>query len=89
MDFERELAEMERHLVARDPRLAEKFETFERITAPPPAHGGGKRRALLLAALVCLVIAVGSALAAGAATAASGRPAQRSQVVRQLSGRPG
>ncbi|MFF8596238.1 DUF3040 domain-containing protein [Streptomyces sp. NPDC015220] len=63
MNFERELAQIEKQLVTQDPLLAEKLETFEQITAPRP-RTGQRRHVLLLAAIVIVLLALTSALAA-------------------------
>ncbi|GAA5054941.1 DUF3040 domain-containing protein [Streptomyces similanensis] len=68
MNYERELAQIEKQLVTQDPLLAEKLETFEQITAPRPQKTGPRRRVYLLAAIVFVLLALTSALASGAAT---------------------
>ncbi|MFI2645792.1 DUF3040 domain-containing protein [Streptomyces sp. NPDC018610] len=78
MNFERELAQIEKQLVTQDPLLAEKLETFEQITAPRP-RPGQRRRVYLFAAVVLVLLALASALASGTA-AEHPRP---SQVVRE------
>nr|WP_275419394.1 DUF3040 domain-containing protein [Streptomyces sp. SID8499] len=68
VNYERELAQIEKQLVTQDPLLAEKLETFEQITAPRPPRAGPRRRVYLLAAIVFVLLALTSALASGAAT---------------------
>ncbi|MEU0601018.1 DUF3040 domain-containing protein [Streptomyces sp. NPDC006393] len=67
VNFERELARIEKRLVAEDPLLAEKLATFEQITAPRP-RAERRRHVFLLAALVFALLALTSALAAGTST---------------------
>lgn len=67
MDFERELADIEQHLLTEDPDLGEQLDTFGQVSGPAQ-RGTRQRRLLAVVALVCLVLAVVSALAAGAAT---------------------
>jgi hypothetical protein len=89
MDYERELAEIERQLLTQDPHLAAELDTFGDLTAarrpprppvsavppvpaaPPRPRTARRRRRLLIAACVAvalIVIALTSALSAGAAT---------------------
>ncbi|MGW0080069.1 DUF3040 domain-containing protein [Streptomyces sp. NPDC003393] len=67
VNYERELARIEKRLAAEDPLLAEKLATFEQITAPRP-RAERRRHGLLLAALVFALLALTSALAAGTST---------------------
>ncbi|WP_037855112.1 DUF3040 domain-containing protein [Streptomyces sp. NRRL S-340] len=66
MNVDRELARIEKQLVAQDPLLASKLETFEQITAPRP-RAPGRRHVYLLAAVVMTLLALTTALAAGTA----------------------
>ncbi|MER6983099.1 DUF3040 domain-containing protein [Streptomyces carpinensis] len=67
VNFERELAQIEKRLMAEDPLLAEKLATFEQLTAPRP-RAGRRRHVFLLAALVFALLALTSALAASTST---------------------
>ncbi|MEU6478613.1 DUF3040 domain-containing protein [Streptomyces sp. NPDC047017] len=67
MNFERELAQIEKQLVTQDPLLAEKLETFEQITAPHRPRAARPRHVVLLTAVVLALLALASALAAGTA----------------------
>jgi hypothetical protein len=77
VNFERELAQIEKRLLAEDPLLAAKLATFERLTAPRPR--AGRRHVFLLAALVLALLALASALAAGTST----DPPEPSQVIQE------
>ncbi|MBC2869668.1 DUF3040 domain-containing protein [Streptomyces mexicanus] len=68
MNFERELAQIEKQLVTEDPVLAQQLATFERLPAPPRPRSGQRRRVILLAAIVFVLLVLASALGAGTAT---------------------
>ena len=101
MDFDRELASLEKRLTAQDPELALKLGTFEtdagrtveadaagavETEGPAPSRPRRGRLLALVMAVVCLVIAVASALAVGSAT---GPSAPTGTVERQHAGSGG